>query len=164
MTPEQLKQDIINSLRQSPYQKVIDFANNVGDKCWADLAQEFYNQQNFSLEEKQDIFNRLLAFDNDLIKKIIIIFAEKEDSFVLERILSSADSKLKRFLARYADSDNIRQALLSQNPDKELLKDIIAGMINKKLVEQYKNSSDIELRQAYYTRIQKDNLTRRLWR
>ncbi len=83
---------------------------------------------------------------------------------MLERILSSADSKLKRFLARYADSDSIRQALLSQNPDKELLKDIIAGMINKKLVEQYKNSSDIELRQAYYTRIQKDNLTKRLWR
>lgn len=164
VTPEQLKQEIINNLKQSSFPKVVDFANNVGNKCWDNLAIEFYEQQNFTPEEKQDIFNRLLAMNNEQVKKVLVIFVQKEDENVLNQILSSADSSMKRFIARYSSSDNIRLAMLGQNPDKALLKEIIAGMINKKLVEQYKESPDAELRQAYWVRVDKEGFVKRLWR
>lgn len=164
ITSDQLKQEIINNLKQSVYPKVVNFVNSVGDKCWNDLAIEFYEQQNFTVEEKQDIFNRLLAMNNEQVKKVLVIFVQKEDESVLNQILVNADSNMKKFIARYSSSDNIRQILLNQNPDKALLKEIIAGMINKKLVEQYKDSSDIELKQAYWTRVNKDEFIKRLWR
>jgi len=163
-TSEQTKQALINSLKESPYPKVVNFANNIGEKCWDDLAVEFYQQQNFSIEEKQDIFNRLLQSPDPVVKKILVIFVEREDEYVINQILQNADNNTKKFVARYSSSDNVRMSLLSQNPDKALLKEIIAGMIDKKLVEQYKDSSDAELKQAYYTRIDKSGLIRRIWK
>lgn len=163
MTLEQLKQIIIQQLQQSPYPNVVNFANTIGDKCWDDLSVEFYEGQNFSVAEKQDILNRLLSLKQSIVNKTLVLFLRKEDENVLNQILSGADSNLKKFIARYSASDNIRITLLGQNPDRELLLAIVAGMIDKSKVMQYKDSNDEGLRQAFYSRPH-DIIMKRLWR